>query len=92
MRLFLYLLALLTGLSVADANPSARAAPVAVDTIFVAQRNASNPARQRSSVPCTFASGPSDRPPVVLMQNVQTASAMPVPAAAPQGRCDRLLE
>jgi hypothetical protein len=51
MRLFLYLLALLTGLSVADANPSARAAPVAVDTIFVAQRNAANPARQRSSVP-----------------------------------------
>ncbi len=92
MRLFLYLLALLTGLSVADANPSARAAPVAVDTIFVAQRNAANPARQRSSVPCTFAGHTTERPPVVLMQNVQTAAAAPVPATAPQRRCDRLLE
>lgn len=90
MRLFLYLLALLTGLSVADANPSARAAPVAVDSILVGQRTTSTPAQARTTSGCMLASHQVQRRVVVIAQN-GTRTETTVPAVTPQRRCDRLL-
>jgi hypothetical protein len=92
MRIFLYLLALLTGLGVADANPSARAAPLAVDSVIVSARNAASPVRAHVTAGCLVASAKAERVAALLVPNGAAPVALPVMRETPVSRCERLIE